>query len=223
MKYTTSLISIAAAMLVAASQAAAVTLDFEDLAEGVSLSDQYAGLGVVFSANAFSGGNNNSTVNDWATNTGMTITGDVDNLGLVGEPLLASGKLLHSFNDFLDADGDPSILASFTAPINSFSADFVGIDQSLLTGGVTLTAYNGRLVVGFVEADACSETCQQTLSISAPWITRVAFTPGSFDDWVGVDNISFTWAAPIPEARSAAMLALGLGLLLPLTLRRRRS
>ncbi|MDH4392681.1 MAG: hypothetical protein QE285_14820 [Aquabacterium sp.] len=220
MKSTTSFISIAAAMLVATSQAAAVTLDFEDLAEGVLLSNQYAGLGVIFSANAHSGGNNNSTAEDWATNTGMTITGD--DVSQVGGPALASGKLLHSFNDFLDADGDPSIMASFTAPIDSFSADFVGIDPSLLTGGATLTAFNGPLVVGFVEADACSEICQQTLSISAPSITRVAFAPGTFDDWVGVDNISFTLATPIPEAGSAVMLALGLGLL-PLALRRRRN
>jgi hypothetical protein len=219
MTFKTSVVAIAAGLLLAAAQACATTITFEDLAEGATLSNQYAALGVVFSANAFSGSNSNSTAEPWASNTGMTIT-DTD-LGLAGAPFLASGKLLHSYGNFFAEDGDPSVLATFSTPVGSFSADFVGIDSSG-AGDVTLTVYNGLAVIGTVVANACTGPCQQTLSFNAPSITRVAFAPGSVADWVGVDNITFAAAVPtpVPEAGTITMLALGIGLL---ALRRQRT
>jgi PEP-CTERM motif len=214
MTLKTSIVATAAGLLLAATQASAVTITFEELADGATLSNQYAALGVLFSPNAFSGANTNSTAQSWATNTGMTVT-DTD-LGLAGAPLLASGKMLHSYGNFFAEDGDPSMLATFSRPVKSFSADFAGIDSS---GDVTLTVYSGSAVIATVVATACIVPCQQTLSFSAPLITRVALAPGSVADWVGVDNITFTAAAPVPEASTVTMLALGMGLL---ALRRRR-
>jgi hypothetical protein len=196
-------------LLLAAAPTQAATITFEDLAAGATLSNQYAGLGVVFSPNAFTGANSNSTPDDWATNTGMTVTED-DVGSVLGGPALGSGKLLHSFGDFLLENGDPSIRAVFLQPVTSISFDFVGIGAAF-TSDTSLTIYNGLVVIGTVGAAACAATCQQTLSFSAPSITQVVFTPGSAADWVGVDNISFTPA--VPEASSAAMLALGLGVL----------
>jgi PEP-CTERM motif len=202
-------IAIACGVLLAASQASATTITFEDLAEGATLSNQYAALGVVFSPNAFSGPNSNSTLEPWATNTGMTIT--ANDLGAIGTPLLTNGKLLHSLTNYNLENGDPSILATFTTPINNISMDFVGI----LTGSdVTMVIYNGATIIGTVAAPACTPPCQTTLNFAAPSITSVAFTPGSFDDWVGVDNITFTQAGVVPEASTYAMMALGLGLVL---------
>jgi hypothetical protein len=196
---------VAAGLLVAATQVCATIITFEDLAEGATLSGQYAGLGVLFSPNAFSGANGNSTPQDWATNTGMTIT--ATDIGAVGTPSLVSGKLLHSFNDWLSEDGDPSMVATFGPPVTSFSADFAGI----FTGSdVTLTIYDGASIIGTVTGAACATTCQQTLSFAAPSITKVAFTPGSFSDWVGVDNITFSAAAAVPEPATLALLGLGL-------------
>jgi hypothetical protein len=187
-----------------ANQAQAVTLTFEDLAEGATLSNQYAALGVTFSPNAFSGPNSNSTTQPWATNTGMTITGT--DFGALGTPLLVSGKLLHSFSNYTDEDGDPSFLATFSNPISSFSADFAGI---FTPGDVSLVVYNGANIIGTVVAPACTPTCQTTLSFSAPSITRVAITHGSYNDWVGVDNITFVTSA-VPEASQITMLLAGL-------------
>jgi hypothetical protein len=201
--------ALACGLLLAAAQASAVTITFEDLAEGATLSNQYAGLGVVFSPNAFSGPNNNSTTEPWATNTGMTITG-TDFGPSVGLPLLVSGKVLHSFGNYFAENGDPSILATFSAPINSISMDFASI---FTPGDVTMVIYNGAAIIGTVFAPACTPTCQATLSFAAPSITKVAFTPGSYSDWVAVDNITYTLATAVPEASSYAMLALGMGLL----------
>jgi hypothetical protein len=215
MTHKLSISAAACALVLCATQASAVTITFEDLAEGATLSNQYAGLGVVFSPNAFAGANTNSTPEDWATNTGMTVTGS--DLGALGTPALVSGKLLHSFGNWFAEDGDASILATFSSPINAISMDFAGI---FTPGDVTMVIYNGAAVIGTVVAPACAPTCQVTLSFTAPSITRVAFTPGSFNDWVGVDNINFTVATAVPEVSTYAMIALGMGLL---AFRRRRA
>jgi hypothetical protein len=208
MPYKLSLSAAACALMLCATQASAVTITFEDLVEGATLSNQYAGLGVVFSPNAFTGANSNSTPEGWATNTGMTVTGT--DLGALGTPALVSGKLLHSFANYFAENGDPSILATFSSPINSISMDFAGI---FTAGDVTMVIYNGASIIGTVVAPDCTPTCQVKLSFAAPSITKVAFTPGSFSDWVGVDNVTFTLATPIPEVSTYAMMALGMGLL----------
>jgi hypothetical protein len=200
--------ALATAWLVALPAQAATTLTFDDLAEGVSLSNQYAALGVLFSANAFAGSNANSTPEGWASNTGMTVT--AEDLADPGSPALASGKVLHSFGDFLLEDGDPSIRITFTVPVISISLDFLGIDAGL-SADVSLTAYNGLSVLGTVVAANCAVICQQTLNFTAASITHVNFTPGSVADWVAVDNISFV--SDVPEASTISMLALGLAVL----------
>jgi hypothetical protein len=169
---------------------------------------------VTFSPNAFTGANSNSTTQDWATNTGMIITGT--DFSVLGVPSLSSGKLLHSYTNYLNVNGDPSFLASFSTPINSFSADFVGV---FTPGDTTLVAYNGSAIIGTVVA-SCTPTCQTTLSFSAPSITKIAVTPGSYDDWVGVDNITFTQVSAVPEPSEVAMMMSGLGVLA--WMRRRR-
>jgi len=195
-------------LILASMQASATILNFEDLVEGATLSNQYAALGVVFSPSVFSGANSNSTTQGWATNTDMTIT--ATDIGALGTPLLVSGKVLHSFNGWLNEDGDASILATFSTPINSISMDFAGI----FTGtDVSLLAYNGSTLLGTVVAPFCASTCQNTLSFASSSITKVVFTPGSFSDWVGVDNITFMQVSNVPEASTYSMMLLGLGLI----------
>lgn len=207
----TTFAAAAAGLLLAAGQASAVTITFDDLAEGAVLSNQYAG--VTFSANAFVDPTPSPT-GGWATNTDMTITSSVSgDVGGLGTPALVSGNVLHAFGNiytsagWLSEDGDPSFLITFASPINSISAAFAGVSTP---ADVHLIAYNGATQIG--DVTSAVTTGQFTLSFAAASITSVAITPGSFNDWVGVDNITYT-AAAVPEVSTYAMMALGMGLL----------
>lgn len=194
--------AVATSLLLAVGQASAVTITFEDLAEGATLASQYAGIGAVFSANAFAGVG--GPTGDWASNTDMTITST--DVGGLGTPPLVSGNVLHSFGGWLAEDGDPSFTITFSTPISSVSAAFAGVSTP---ADVRLIAYNGATLLGEAPTSLVA-TGQFTLSFAAASITKVVITPGSFNDWVGVDNIVF---APVPEVSTYAMMGLGLGLL----------
>jgi PEP-CTERM motif len=221
-----SICALACGLFFAASQASAVTITFDELTSGVTLANQYAGLGAIFSPNAFSG-TNPRTGAPWATNTDMTVV-DSNNNGQAtyGTPLLVSGNVLHSYNGWLNeatssgVPTDPSIKVSFSTPVKTFSADFAGVAGFVGTGNdVAIYAYNGASLLGRVTGQE-GVAGQFTLSFSAPSITSVVMTPGSGSDYVAIDNVTFTLATPVPEASTYGMMALGMGLL---ALRRRRT
>lgn len=198
---------LASGLLLAASQASATTLTFEDLVAGTVLSNQYAALGATFSPNAFSGPGSSSSGETWATNTDMTIVSSTGpDVGGLGAPALVSGNVLHSFNGWLAEDGDPSFKITFAGTATGFSAAFAGVS---VPADVSLFAYNGAALVGSVSG---TTTGQFVLSYAGP-VTSMAIRPGSFNDWVGVDNITYTVAA-VPEPGTYAMMGLmGLALL----------
>ena len=214
-----SILATAGLLFLAAGNinAAVITITFDagdpigGLAAGSTLSNQYSASGVTFSPNAFSGAGGPN--GNWATNTNMTIVDSAGvDVGGLGTPSLVSGNLLRSFNGWLGENGDGSFLATFSTPIDSISADFAGIATA---GSVRLFAYNGVNLLGTATAGA---TGQQTLSLSGLGpITSVAFTPGDFFDWVGVDNITFNTigVAEVPEPSTISYLAIaGAALLL---------
>jgi PEP-CTERM motif len=216
MTQNTRFAALASALLLATSQASAVTLNFDNLAAGTVLSNQYAALGAIFSANAFSGAGTSSSGEAWATNTDMTIVsssgGDVGGLGLPG---LVSGNVLRSMGSWLNENGDASFRVSFSSLATGFSATFAGVSVG---SDVSLFAFNGATLVGTVSgAGTSTGTDQFVLSYAGP-VTSVAIRPGSFNDWVAVDNITYT-LAPVPEASTWAMM--GMGMLL-LAFKRRR-
>lgn len=196
----------------AAAAPVVITFDAGDpvggLATGATLGNQYAAFGVTFTPNGFSG---TGPTHDWASNTTMSIGATGGNVGTLGMPELVSGNLLRTvFGGWMGEDGDPSFSANFSAGVTAFSADFAGVDEPANT---RLFAYNGATLLGSVAGTA---TGQFTLSISsASLITRVIVTPGSFTDWVGVDNITFypSAAGAVPEPSSFAVFGLGMGLL----------
>ena len=210
MKYALKAAAIACAMALPAMQASAATITFENLAVGTILSNQYAGLGAIFSANAFSGAGGPS--GNWATNTDMTIvsSGAGGDVGSLGAPVgVVSGNILHAFSGWLGEDGDPSFAINFTTSINSFSAAFAGVSAA---ADVRLFVYNGTTLLNTISGTVT--TGQFVLSYSAPTITKVVITPGSFTDWVGVDNINFTPNAvvpTVPEPESWALMLVGFG------------
>ncbi|MDC8772607.1 PEP-CTERM sorting domain-containing protein [Roseateles albus] len=210
MKFSSSFLALAASLtLLNAGPAAAATtvITFEDLVEGTPLSTQYNALGVNFVANAFSGMGSSSSGQSWASNTDMTVTA-IDLHGF-GGPALVSGKLLHSYSGFLNEDGDASFWINFSAPVGSVSMDFAGISKPADT---RLFVYNGSTLLGIVSASGSAG--QQTLGYSATSITKIGVAAGSVADWVGVDNLKFEAAAPVPEPATYALMAIGLGALL---------
>lgn len=212
-----SIFAAAVGLLLAAGQASAATITFEGLAEGDTLSNQYAAIGALFSANAFSG-TVGAPTGFWATNSDMTITNIVTgDVGGLGTPTgTVSGNVLHAYgntvaNGWLSEDGDPSFLITFTTPISFISAAFAGVFTPV---DVHLIAYNGATqLADIVSLLPSGSNSQYTLSFSAASITSVAITPGSFNDWVAVDNITFTPVAAVPEVSTYTMMALGMGLL----------
>lgn len=186
------------------------TITFDDLAAGTTLANQYAAQGVTFVANAFSGAGTSLSGMNWATNTNMSVVsidGPNADIGSLGAGSLASGNILRSQSGWLNENGDASFAAVFSTPITNLSVDFVGVG---IAQDVRLFIYTGQSPVP-VEIFGSAPTSQFTLSYTGANITRVVFAPGSYLDWVGVDNITFTTAVPEPE--SYALMALGLGVL----------
>jgi hypothetical protein len=187
-----------------------ITFDAGDpiggLIPGATLGDQYAASGVTFVANAFTG--SGGANGNWATNTTMNIVSATGSEGgTLGTPGLVSGNLLRGLAGWLSENGDPSFAALFSTGIHTFSADFAGVTYA---SDVRLLAYQGQTLVDSVFGTVSSG--QFTLSVSsASLIDRVVIVPGSFADWVGVDNIRFdTLAADVPEPATMAMMVLGL-------------
>ncbi|MBC7941112.1 MAG: PEP-CTERM sorting domain-containing protein [Chitinophagaceae bacterium] len=204
MNFKFASLAAASGLLLAASQASAVVITFEDLAPGAILSNQYAALGAIFSPNVFTGPGSSTSGEEWASNTDMTIVSSTGpDVGGLGTPVgVVSGNILRSFDGWLSEDGDPSFSISFSTPVSSVSAAFAGVTGA---ADVRLFAYNGATLLGTV---AGSSPGQFVLSFAATSITRVNIAPGSFDDWVGVDNINFV---PVPEPGTYGLMALGLG------------
>lgn len=193
------LAALALATMAGTASAAVYTMTFDTdaagnaIAEGAMLSTQYSAWGVSASnvgAPPFGSG--------WASNSSLQITA-TDIGGGVTAPI--SGKLLHSFGGWLSENDDPFIRMAFSTGINSIAADFGGMSDYAASG---IYAYNGATLVGQVNGTASGT---QHLSLSGVGtITNIIIVPGTFGDWVGVDNISFN---TVPTPGAAALLGLG--------------
>jgi hypothetical protein len=216
MKRTRSSVLLGTALLLACS-AGAQTINFDDLAPGTTLGAQYAGMGVTFSANAFSGAGSSSSGMPWATNTDMTIvsidSGELGvDFGALGVPSLVSKNILHHFLNWETVeDGDASFRFDLSNPASAVSVTFAGIGGQAAAPDTRIFVYaGGTLLATLAGSLPDDQVGQLTLSFSGAGITRVAVAPGSFDDWVGVDNIVITRAAVIPEPVIWSLTLLGL-------------
>ncbi len=203
--------------LLLACTAAAQTINFDDLAPGTTLGSQYAGLGVTFAANAFSGPGSSSSGVSWATNTDMTIvsidTGVLGvDFGALGVPSLVSKNILQHFLNWETLeDGDPSFNILLANPAQAVSVTFAGVGGQAAAPDTRIFVYAGSTLLATRAGSLPDDNVGQlTLSYVGTGITRVAVAPGSFDDWVGVDNIVITPAAVVPEPEAWALTLLGL-------------
>lgn len=201
----------------APTAAASHRIDFEDLAAGATVADQYAAWGVRFLANAYVG--SDSPNGGWASNTDMTVVASTgaDVSDLYGPPLV-SGNLLRSYAGWLNEDGDASFVLAFEQPIASISVDFAGIGNGAGNTGLEIFTPQGALLARVPVAGQG----QQTVRYDGSNIGFVVVLPGDLGDWVGVDNIAFTVATAVPEPQTWGLLALGLGLVGRAARRQRR-
>lgn len=196
--------ALALAAIAGSASAATRNIDFDTDALGNTITDlttvstQYAAWGVNFTPNAFAGGS-------WASNTGMTAT-STD----VGGGYNASlGNVLHAFNvDWLTEDGDPSFLISFSTGITSFEMDVIGDTGGVdgLQTFVALFAADGTTLIDFFDASGIGgvERIGGALSGTAFF---AAVAHGDFNDWVGIDNITYTEVIPAPASLGLLGLA----------------
>ena len=210
--------AVLAASLLLSTQASAlptvISIDFDDLTVGDTLANQYAALRVTFAANAFSGAGSSSSGLNWATNTDMTIVSIISgtlglDYGALGSPSLVANNILHRFENWqYDEDGDPSFNIYLNKPASDVSVTFAGIGGATLAPDTRLFIYSDSVLLGIVAASLPDEdVAQQTLSFTGNGISRIAVAPGSFLDWVGVDNIRITL---IPAPGAGWLVALGL-------------
>lgn len=192
-------------LLCSGAIAQSLTIDFNDLAPGSTLANQYLGThGVNFIPNAFSGPNTNNTAEPWATNTGLTVS---DYVALdparpgyaVGSPMLFDGNLVRTISDYNNEDGDASLLTTFVSPVTSATVTFVGIaffpEGAFDTQLLALDADNN--VLAQAHALEAPTTSQQNLTVSvAGGFKRLAIVPGNYNDIVGFDNLVYTPAMP---------------------------
>jgi hypothetical protein len=224
-KFFGSVVALGVLAAAAPALASPVTINFSTVSVGTVLSNQFAGQGVTFTPNALSG-TNPITTDPWATNTDLTVvsaTGtDVGGFGTLVSGA-ASGNIVRSFGAWLGENGDPSFRISFSSAVSNVSLDFVGITDFFNTG-LRAIGTDGVTVLGSVLAPG---TGQHRLTLNFSGIGSVIVTPGSFLDWVGIDNLTFTPAsAPPPPtgvSEPASLALLGAGLLGLAAARRRRT
>ena len=192
--------AVAVLALVAGSAAAQTyTIDFEkdaagnNIANGATLSTQYAAWGATFVPNVLSG-------TTWATNTDMTITSTDVGSGYNA----AYGRVLHSFNGWLAEDGDPNFAIFFSSAISSLTVRFIG-DSTGVSEVAAFDANGNFQTSGIVGAGGASVIKSVTLSgLSTTQIGVIL--PGDFGDWAAVLDITYTL---VPAPSSLALLGLG--------------
>ena len=206
-----SILSATALALAAAlaTGAHATTITFDELAAqngGGTISNQYAGSGVTFSAGNLGtwGGNSNGDPGGWK----LEGTNGPQFLGFNG-----NGGGVDGYTETL----------TFSAAVGTFSADFARSAGSN-DGEIILSAFNGATLVATSSGSFGALAEWMSLSIAGVTFDSVTWS-GSGTDFhpYGVDNVVFGAAqGGVPEPAAWALMLVGFGGL-GVALRRRRA
>jgi hypothetical protein len=188
-------------------------MDFENDAMGMMIEDgsdvstAYMDWGVHFTnQNMIDDPINHHNGLPYATNANTLATSTDTGIGY--DPTM--GNVLNAYGDLFspgwsEVDGDPMLHVMFDRPVSSISVDFIGDTDEMSH----LMVFDGMMEVEHIHitrgggAAVRNETL--TYSGSMPF-TMAMLGVGSRTDWVGIDNIRFTFApAPVPEPGSVAL------------------
>ena len=171
-------------------------IKFDTLSENELVSIQYA-PGVIFTPglSGVSGISNPS-------GPGMSFDEDtplhVTHTNVGGLTGTVDGLLLHTFDDFLGANGDPVFTIDFLYPIQLISLQFIGVNRP---GSAIYAVDDSNEVIASATAPFDSDTpITSTVTLSSTeGVKRFVVTLGSFWDWVGVDNIAYLEVQSLPH------------------------
>lgn len=175
------------------------------IAEGATISEQYAAWGVHFVPNVVSGPSD-PYGDFFGTNTDMTATAsDFDPFFTsTADPSdLPTGNLLHGFTGYNNENGDPNFWISFDKPAINVNLDLYGSNVDDVYG---LDANLNFISFGKVTFSPSFASAHVTLDNDNSF--RYLVIAGStdsfnYDEWTGVDNIRFT---SVPEPGFTTLL-----------------
>jgi hypothetical protein len=203
----TMLAAFALLLLPCVISAQTYLIDFETDAMGMMIMDgddvehAYMDWGVHITRENHTGDpTNHHNGMPYATNTNTFVTSTDTGLGY--DPIM--GNILHAYGDIFtpgwsQVNGDPMLHLMFERPVSFLSVDFIGDSEEMSH----LMVYDGMDLVQHlhVTRGGGGVVRNETLTYSgATPITVAMLGLGSMSDWVGVDNIRFTYALQaVPE------------------------
>ncbi len=201
-------VAIGFCALSAGSVAHAQTIiNFDTLTAGTIVSNQYAAQGVTFVAGGLTGTGYTSGQN-YAPNTSLDVF-----LGTVASTYGNGTNALHGVNGWAAETGDPVFTMNLTQSFSSFSATFYAVSAATYGPGTRILAYNGTTLLGSTAATTTGGAVQTLTLNNIASANRIIVTPGTYNDYVSVDNLTFNVTpAAAPEPGSLALIGLGLPL-----------
>ncbi len=225
-KNVAAAIVLSVVTLAGAAKADIVTMNFDAgpgtsvISSGETLANQYADWGITFVAGGATGPSGEGAQN-WATNTSMIITNsDYGSRGVTAPPVT---NMLHSYNGWLSEDGTPIFRMDIAGgAIDSISADFVGVGSTSTYANTpfrpSIQVFDAtNTLIGSASVVPEASTSYQTVTASfGGTAAYVLISPGSFADWVGIDNVVVN-TVPTP----GAMALFGAGMVCMMKRRRK--
>jgi hypothetical protein len=170
-------------LLAACGTASAVIIDFDSLASGTTVTNQFAGDGVTFSG----------------TNSPLTDGNFQSSYGP-----LASGNILRS------GGGTPNVIdLDFSIAVDTVAGDIIFRETGFVA---TLEVFDSldNLLATITTAPDTGTGDEVTLSLSAAGIASARFSFDVNDSIVGFDNLDFSGPSRVPAPATLALLGLGL-------------